>query len=210
MPCPRHDKWRQIGAGLPPPPRISRITAGSFSPGPQPRPMPPLAKAICRSTARTATKAAMASPTIHPIPPGPQGRGSPASRAGTARDFTRPSSYGTLGAVKGSGLFGALGRFRLKGSHGSAVLPAARVRGPGHPDAWPDLPGSSEQGGCAIHHGGDRSRWPVCPRPSLCGLSGTLRRQMVERGLRMKGRMRLTATTGATGCRPGLGRPPVR
>ena len=111
---------------------------------------------------------------------------------------------------KGSGLFGARGRFRLKGSHGSAVLPAARVRGSGHPDAGPSLSGSSEQGGCAIHHGGDRSRWPVCPRPSLCGLSGTLRRQMVERGLRMKGRMRLTATTGATGCRPGLGRPPVR
>jgi hypothetical protein len=62
--------------------------------------MPPLAKAICRSTARTATKAAMASPTIHPIPPGPQGRGSPASRPGAARDFTKPSPYGTLGAVK--------------------------------------------------------------------------------------------------------------
>ena len=96
-PCPQFADRRQVISGLPAPPRISSITAGSFSPGPQPRPMPPLAKAICRSTARTATKAAMASPTIQP---GLQGRGSPASRPGAARDFTKPSSYGTLGAVK--------------------------------------------------------------------------------------------------------------
>ena len=73
--------------------------------------------------------------------------------------------------LKGGGCSGALGNTRLKGSHGSAVPPVPRVRGSGHRSARPELPGSSEGGGCATRLGGHGLRARSGPAPGLviCG-----------------------------------------
>ena len=69
--------------------------------------------------------------------------------------------------LKGESCSGALGNTRPKGSHGCAVPPVPRVRGSGHRSARPELPGSSEGGGCATRHGDHGLRARPGPAPGL-------------------------------------------